>query len=123
MSQNITINTTATFTCRAIATFITYEVNGQPITAEQRENEFDDSSPLVTIDQATNLRSKNLTVLGTFGNNGSNITCSAVLLSNPPSINTSDPVLIHVIVPGMTTISCMLFLVLFLQGILLSLLT
>ena len=105
MAQDIEINTTATFTCRAIATFITYEVNGQSITAEQRKNGFDDSAPLVTIDQATNLRSRNLTVLGTSGNNGSNITCSAILLSSPPSSTTSDPVVIRVIVPGMNTIS------------------
>ena len=98
-----------------------WEVNGQPITAEQRNNGFDDSAPPVTIDQATNLRSRNLTVLGTLENNGSTITCSAVLQSSPPSANTSDPVVIRVIVPGMTTISCMLFLVLFLQGILPSL--
>ena len=73
-----------------------------PISAEQRSDGFDDSAPLITLNQATNLRSKNITVLGTIKNNGSKIVCSS-LLTNPLSSDSSDPVVICVKFPGITT--------------------
>ena len=101
-NQSIMLGQKVTFVCSAIATFISWEVNNMPISAEQRSDGFDDSAPLVTLNQAMNLRSKNLTVLGTIKNNGSKIVCFSLLLS-PQSSDRSDPVVIRVKFTGIIT--------------------
>ena len=100
MSVNITVNRTANFTCTAVASTIEWEVNGQPVDdAEIRSRGFDDSSPLILLDSAQNLYTRTMSAFGSVDNNGSSITCVAILLV-PFSTFVSEPAVLLVFESG-----------------------
>ena len=93
---NISLNEVAVLNCTAIATFINWEVNGQPID-DHISQDFDDSARPVLVNETQNLRMRTLRVTGSSDSNGSNITCVAVLAtSTTHPIAISEPALILV---------------------------
>ena len=95
-SVNISLNEVTVINCTAIAEFINWRVNGQPIDAILTSKGFDESAPTVDINEAQNLRMRTLRVLGSPDSNGVNITCIA--FQGPPmfSAATSETALILV---------------------------
>ena len=84
-------------TCTAIATFIDWKVDGQPVDDHNRQD-FDDSTRTVSLNTAQNLRMSELKVMGSPTSNGSSIAC-VVALEIDTNIfvgNSSEPAMIHV---------------------------
>ena len=95
--KNISLNQVAVLNCTAIATFIYWEVNGEPAD-DWRSRGIDDRAPTVILDDAKSLRLATLRVEGSYGMNSANLTCIAILsiVGTDPSIATSDKVFIQV---------------------------
>ena len=89
-SANIIQNRTSDFSCTAVADFINWLVNNQSIDSQLNARGFEGGA-IVIINSTLNLRERNLSVLGSTENNGSVVTCVAVIIS-PPSKATSKPV-------------------------------
>ena len=83
--------------CTAIATFIDWEVNGQPVDDHDSQG-FDDSARTVLLNETQDLRMRTLRLMGSHDTNGTNITCIAVLeiTSTTFSAAHSEPALILV---------------------------
>ena len=94
--KNISLNEVAKLNCTAIATFIIWEVNGQPV-GDLDSPDFDSSAQTMLVNGTQNLRVRTLRVTGSSDSNGSNITCVAVLhTSATHPIAISEPALILV---------------------------
>ena len=96
--MNISLNEETVLNCTAIATFINWEINGETLSVVHRNKGFDDSGPIVVLDEISNRRMRTLRVVGSHDSNGSNITCFAFLRITPTDFNTapSEPTLILV---------------------------
>ena len=99
-SVNVALNKTFSFTCTAIAETIRWWVNRATITPDLRSRGFDDSSALVTLNETQQLHMSTMTVFGSADNNGTNITCVAVVLFSSLSSDESEPALFLVFEPG-----------------------
>ena len=96
-SVNISLNDVAEINCKAIATFINWVVNGQPLDNAIRSKGFDDSLPIVTLNETRDLRMRTLRVVGSSDSDGANITCSVLLLTTTIfDVAESEPALILV---------------------------
>ena len=97
-SVNISLNEVAEINCIAIATFINWVTNGQPLENAIRDKGFDDSSPTVTLNETKELRMRILRVVGSPDSNGANISCIAFLHITATNVSTavSEPALILV---------------------------
>ena len=86
------------FTCTAIASFIIWEIDGVVIDNHLRNEGFDDSAPVVTLDAAQDLRGTSLRVLGSSDSNNVSIRCVAIIPITPftNDVNTSEPALMLV---------------------------
>ena len=97
-SMNVSHNGFAMFYCTAIASFITWEIDGVLINSDLRGKGFDDSAPTLTLNLTQDLRGTSLRVLGSPDSNNVSITCVAIipitLLKN--DVNTSEPALMLV---------------------------
>ena len=89
-SANIIQNRTSVLSCTAVGQFINWLVNNRSIDSELNARGFE-SSTTVIVNSSLNLRERNLSVLGSTENNGSVVTCVAVIIS-PQSTATSEPV-------------------------------
>ena len=78
-SVNISVDEVAVFNCTAIATFIRWEADGQPLNNITRSKGFDDTAPIVALNHTTGLHMRTLSVVGSPDTNGTNITCFALL--------------------------------------------
>ena len=101
--MNVSLNGFAMFNCTAIATSITWEIDGVLINSDKgylKSKGFDDSASLVTLDSTQDLRGTSLRVLGSSNNSNASITCVAItfLSITPPSfaVNRSEPALMLV---------------------------
>ena len=97
-SVNISLNEVAVFNCTAIATFIIWRVNGEPV-ANIRSKGFDDKALIVTVNETQNLRMRTLRVVGSPDSHNVSITCVALLQisgTNNFSVAQSEPALILV---------------------------
>ena len=97
-SMNVSLNGFATFNCTAIASIITWEIDGVIIDGDIRDKGFDDSAPELTLNLTQNLRSTSLRVLGSPDSNNVSITCVAIipLTSFTNEADTSEPALMLV---------------------------
>ena len=97
-SMNVSLNGFATFNCTAIASLITWEIDGALIDNDFREKGFDDTASLVTLDGAQQLHGTSLRVLGSPDSNNVSITCVAIipLTLTTNDVNTSEPALMLV---------------------------
>ena len=97
-SMNVSLNGFAIFNCTAIASFISWEIDGVLINGDIRDKGFDDTAPVVTLDAAQDLRGTSLRVLGSPDSNNVSITCVAIIpithFTN--DVNTSEPALMLV---------------------------
>ena len=86
------------FNCTAIASFITWEIDGVLIDADLRGTGFDDSAPELTLNLTQQLRGTSLSVLGSPISNNVSITCVAVtqITLTTNDVNTSEPALMLV---------------------------
>ena len=86
------------FNCTAIATFITWEIDGVLIDGDLRDKGFDDTASLVTLDGAQDLRGTSLRVLGSPDSNNVSISCVAIIPITPftNDVDTSEPALMLV---------------------------
>ena len=97
LSVNITLSKVAVLNCTAIATWIIWLVNGEPIDDTLRSKGFDDYTELVTLNETQDLRLKTLNVTGSSDSNGTSISCFVALFhSTTHPIATSEPALILV---------------------------
>ena len=97
--MNISLNEFAMFNCTAIASLITWEINGVLINdGDLRDKGFDDSAPILTLDASQDLRGTSLRVLGSPDSNNVSITCVAITPITPftNDVNTSEPALMLV---------------------------
>ena len=96
--MNISLNEVAVLNCTAIATFINWEVNGQPVNdLDSPDFSYSASTVVVRVNETQTLRMSTLKVTGSSDSNGSNITCFAFLLtSTTHPIAKSEPALILV---------------------------
>ena len=96
--MNVSLNGFATFNCTAIASLITWEIDGVLINGDLRDKGFDDTAPVVTLDGTQDLRGTSLRVLGSLNNNNTNITCVAIIpvTLTTNNVNTSEPALMLV---------------------------
>ena len=98
-SMNVSINGFAIFNCTAIATSITWAIDGVLIdNGDLRDKGFDNSAPLVILNLTQYLRSTSLRVLGSPDSNNVSITCVAIIPITPftNDVNTSEPALMLV---------------------------
>ena len=97
-SMNVSLNGFATFNCTAIASIITWEIDGVIIDGDIRDKGFDDSAPELTLNLTQNLRSASLRVLGSPNSNNVSITCVAIIpiTSFTNEADTSEPALMLV---------------------------
>ena len=99
-SMNVSLNEFAMFNCTAIASLITWEIDGVLIDSDGdiRDKGFDNSAPLVTLNLTQDLRSTSLRVLGSPYSNNVSITCVAIisLTLATNDVNTSEPALLLV---------------------------
>ena len=97
-SMNVSLNGFAIFNCTAIASLITWEIDGVLIDGDLRDKGFDDTAPVVTLDAAQDLRGTSLRVLGSPDSNNVSITCVAIIPITPftSDANTSEPALMLV---------------------------
>ena len=95
-SMNVSLNGFAMFDCTAIATFITWEIDGVLIDGGLRGKGFDDSAPTLTLNLAQDCTS--LRVLGSPESNNVSITCVAIIQITLTTfnVNTSEPALMLV---------------------------
>ena len=102
-SMNVSLNGFAMFNCTAIATLITWEIDGVLIDGDLRGKGFDDATPVVTLDGAQDLRGTSLRVLGSPDSNNVSITCVALIpiTLTTVDVNTSEPALM--LVQGIAT--------------------
>ena len=86
------------FNCTAIASLITWEIDGVLIDNNIRDKGFDDSAPLSTLNSTQDLRGTSLRVLGSPDSNNVSITCLAIIPITPftSDANTSEPALMLV---------------------------
>ena len=76
------------FNCRAIASLITWEINGVLINdGYLRDKGFDDSAPTLTLNFTQDLRGTSLRVLGSSDSNNVSIACVAII---PITLSTND---------------------------------
>ena len=96
--MNVSLNGFATFNCTAIASLITWEIDGVLIDSDLRDKGFDDSAPVVTLDAAHDLRGTSLRVLGSPDSNNTSIKCLAIIpiTLTKNDVNTSEPALVLV---------------------------
>ena len=96
--MNISLNGFAMFNCTAIASLITWEIDGALIDSDIRGKGFDDSAPELTLNLTQNLRSTSLRVLGSPDSNNVSITCLAIIPLTPFTnyVKTSEPALMLV---------------------------
>ena len=97
-SMNISLNGFAMFNCTAIASFITWEIDGVLIDGDLRDKGFDDSAPTLTFNLTQELRSTSLRVLGSPESNNVSITCLAIIPITHfiNDVDTSEPGLVLV---------------------------
>ena len=86
-SMNVSLNEFTMFNCTAIATFISWKIDGVLINGDIRDKGFDDSALLVTFNLTQDLRGTSLKVLGSPNSNNVSITCVAII---PTSFTTFD---------------------------------
>lgn len=104
MSVSVAVNETANFTCTAIANFIEWRVNDQPVDdVDSRRRGFDDTSPPIVLNETQNLLTRTMTAFGSVENNGSVITCVGILLS-PLTTAISDSAILLVLKSGIFNI-------------------
>ena len=96
--MNVSLNEFAMFSCTAIATFISWKIDGVLINGDIRDKGFDDSALLVTFNLTQDLRGTSLRVLGSPNSNNVNITCVAIIPTSFTTfdVNTSEPALVLV---------------------------
>ena len=75
------------FNCTAIASFITWEIDGVLINNYIRDKGFDNSAPTLTFNLTQELRGTSLRVLGSPNSNNVSITCVAII---PITLMTND---------------------------------
>ena len=85
--MNISLNGFGTFNCTAIASLITWEIDGVLIDSDLRGKGFDDSASILTLNLTKELRSTSLRVLGSPDSNNVSITCLAII---PITVTTND---------------------------------
>ena len=97
-SMNVSLNGFAMFDCTAIASLITWEIDGVLINGDIRGKGFDDSAPTVTLNLTQDLRSTSLRVLGSPDSNNVSITCVAIIpiTLTTNDVDTSEPALVLV---------------------------
>ena len=98
-SMNISLNGFARFNCTAIASVITWEIDGVLIDhSGVRDKGFDDSASVVTLNLTQYLRGTSLRVLGSSDSNNVSITCVAIIPITPftNDVNKSEPALMLV---------------------------
>ena len=87
-SMNVSLNGFAMFNCTAIASLITWEIDGVLINdGDLRDKGFDDSAPTLTLNLTQDLHSTSLRVLGSPDSNNVSITCVAII---PITLTTND---------------------------------
>ena len=86
-SMNVSLNGFAIFNCTAIASFISWEIDGVPFNSGFKDKGFDNTAPLVTLDGAQDLRGTSLRVLGSPDSNNVSIACVAII---PTTLTTND---------------------------------
>ena len=99
-SVNISLNGFAMFNCTAIASHITWEIDGVLIDSDGdlRDKGFDDSTPTLPLNLTQDLRGTSLRVLGSPDSNNVSITCVAIIPITPftNDVGTSEPALMLV---------------------------
>ena len=99
-SVNVSLNGFAIFDCTAIASLITWEIDGVLIDSDGdlRDKGFDDSAPTLPLNLTQDLRGTSLRVLGSPDSNNVSITCVAVIPITPftNDVDTSEPALMLV---------------------------
>ena len=97
-SMNVSLNGFAIFNCTAIASLITWEIDGVLIDGDLRDKGFDNTAPVVTLDAAQDLRGTSLRVLGSPDSDNVSITCLAIIpiTLTTSDANTSEPALVLV---------------------------
>ena len=97
-SMNVSLNGFAMFNCTAIASLITWKIDGVLIDGDLRGKGFDDSAPVVTFNLTQQLRGTSLRVSGSPDSNNVSITCLAIIPITPftNDVNTSEPALMLV---------------------------
>ena len=97
-SMNVSLSGFARFNCTAIASVITWKIDGVLIDSGIRDKGFDDSASVVTLNSTQYLRGSSLRVLGSPDSNNVSITCVAITPITPftNDVNTSEPALMLV---------------------------
>ena len=97
-SMNVSLNGFAMLNCTAIASLITWEIDGLLIDSDIRDKGFDDSAFVVTLNLTQDLHDTLLRVLGSPDSNNVSITCLAIIPITPftNDVNTSEPALMLV---------------------------
>ena len=103
--MNISLNGFGTFNCTAIASLITWEIDGVLIDSDLRGKGFDDSASILTLNLTKELRSTSLRVLGSPDSNNVSITCLAIIpiTVTTNDVNTSESAM--ALVQGMSAVS------------------
>ena len=97
-SMNVSLNGFAMFNCTAIASLITWEIDGVLIDSDLRDKGFDDSAPILTLNFTQDLRGTSLRVLGSLNSSNISITCLAIIpiTLTTNDVDTSEPALVLV---------------------------
>ena len=97
-SMNVSLNGFARFNCTAIASVITWKIDGVLIDSDLRDKGFYDSASVVTLNLTQYLRGTSLSVLASPDSNNVSITCGAIIPITPyiNDVNTSEPALMLV---------------------------
>ena len=108
-STNISLNEVTFLNCTAIAEWIRWKINGQPV---DNNTDFDESPQTVELNKTQELSRGTLKVVGSTDSNHTNITCFAIYRYVPPDISQSEPALILVQGDDQQTLPSLLVLVL-----------
>lgn len=93
---NISLNEEAVFTCKAVADHINWRANSTPVNDVMDKGFFGDMLP-VPINEAENIYSSQLRVVGSDFSNATMIVCRvSLLVMNVYTVATSEPVLLLV---------------------------
>ena len=83
------------FNCTAIADFINWRIDGEPLNADLESRGFE-SQPLVNLDPSINSKMKSLKVNGSLDNSNTSIVCVAYPVQSSGKGCQSDPALLLV---------------------------
>ena len=75
---NISVNEVAVLNCTAIATYIHWKANGEPVDETWKSKGIDGTAPLKTLNKTQSLCMKSLTVVGSNYTNNVTVECAAI---------------------------------------------